>query len=167
MAAFLPSEVEQHLVEHIDGLRTAHPELRWVASSRWHLTFEFLGSCGPHEQERQRLRWARRAARCEPFDVALAAAGAFPHSWNARVLWIGLGGDTEGFGRLAAFGQAAHLTLARTREVSDVTGLVDELGSYVGPTWTVSEIALVESHLRAAGDRGPRYEPLEHIQLGR
>lgn len=165
VAAFLPSEAEQHLVEHLDGLRTAHPELRWVRPSRWHLTLEFLGTCGPHEQERQRQRWARRAARAEPFDVRLAGSGAFPHAWNARVLWIGLGGDVAAFGRVAAYGQAAHLTLARTREAGDVTGVVDELGSYEGPSWTVTEIALVESHLRASGDRGPRYEPLERFAL--
>jgi len=163
----LPADIEQHLGEHIDGVRTAHPELRWVPPARWHLTFEFLGSCGAHEQERQSRRWARRASRVEPFDISLASAGAFPHTWNARVLWAGLGGDVPAFGRLAAHGQAPHVTLARSREPGDLTGLVDELTSYTGPAWTITEIALVESHLRSAGDRGPRYEPLEFFTLGR
>jgi 2'-5' RNA ligase len=138
-----------------------------VSAARWHLTFEFLGSCGRHEHERQSQRWSRRAARVEPFEISLAAAGAFPHAWNAKVLWVGLGGDVASFGRLAAYGQAPHLTLARSREPADLTGLIDELTSYAGPAWTVSEIALVESHLRSAGDRGPRYEPLEFFSLGR
>jgi 2'-5' RNA ligase len=167
VAGVLPAEAEQHLVEHIDGVRTAHPELRWVPPARWHLTFEFLGACGPHEHERQSQRWARRAARVEPFEISLASAGAFPHAWNARVLWLGLGGEVQSFTRLAARGQAPHLTLARSREAADLTGLVDELASYAGPAWRVSEIALVESHLRSAGDRGPRYEPLEFFTLGR
>jgi 2'-5' RNA ligase len=166
VAAFLPSAVERHLVEHSDGLRTAHPELRWVAPSRWHLTLEFLGDCGPHELERQRERWARRAARSEPFELSLHEAGAFPRAWNARVLWVGIAGDLRAFERLAAHGQAPHLTLARTREARDLTGVVDELSSYRGPSWTIGEIALVESHLRGATDRGPRYQPLERFSLG-
>jgi 2'-5' RNA ligase len=167
VAAWLPPECEQHLDEHIDGVRTAHPELRWVRPSRWHLTLGFLGDCGGHEEERQRERWARRAARVEPFELSLASAGAYPHTWNARVLWVGTGGDAASFERLAAYGQDPHLTLARSRQPADLTGLVDALASYQGPTWTVDECALVESHLRGSGERGPRYATLDTFTLGR
>ena len=173
-AILLPPEVELHLDEHIDGVRTARPELRWVAPARWHVTLEFMGECGPHEVARQTDRWTRRARRSAPMRLRLTGAGAFPRTWSARVLWTGLGGDVEEWRRLAAHGQPPHVTLARTRDRSDLTGLVDELASYDGPEWEVTEIALVESRLpgkpgsngKAAG-RGPRYLPLEHIPLGR
>ncbi|MGH3447898.1 MAG: 2'-5' RNA ligase family protein, partial [Nocardioidaceae bacterium] len=86
--------------------------------------------------------------------------------WMARVLWVGIGGDVEVWRKLAGYEQDPHVTLARTRERTDLTDLVDELSSYAGPTWTVREIALVQSHMRAKGERGPRYEPLETFPLG-
>ena len=97
----------------------------------------------------------------------------------ARVLWIGLDGDVEGWSALAAYGQDPHLTLARTRERQDVTGLVAELSSYAGPEWTADEVVVFESFLPGKGaaaaverrtaarsrkgsapGRGPRYVPL-------
>ncbi|MBA3991083.1 MAG: RNA 2',3'-cyclic phosphodiesterase, partial [Propionibacteriales bacterium] len=68
--------MEQHLDEWVDGLRTARPELRWVPPSRWHVTLEFLGDCGPHERDRQLQRWERRARRSTPLHLGLANAGA-------------------------------------------------------------------------------------------
>ncbi|MBA3803070.1 MAG: hypothetical protein H0X22_09250 [Acidimicrobiia bacterium] len=41
-----------------------------------------------------------------------------------------------------------------------------ELGDYESPPWRVSEVSLVESHLRRRGERGPRYEVLERFPLG-
>lgn len=165
-ALVLPPDVEAHLDEAIDGLRTAHSELRWVPSQRWHLTLEFLGECGPHEVDRQLRRWERRAARGWPMDLQLTGAGAFPKGWMARVLWIGIDGDAEGWRKVAAFDQQPHLTIARTRERSELTAVVDELSAYTGPTWTATELVLVESHLRRRGERGPRYEPLASFGLG-
>jgi 2'-5' RNA ligase len=170
----------------VDAVRTAHPELRWVKPSRWHLTCEFLGECGPHEVDRQLGRWERRARRSHPLNLQLAGAGSFPaKSWMARVLWIGLAGDVDGWKSLAAHGQQPHLTLARTRERQDVTGLVAELASYAGPEWTADEVVVLESFLPgktggggtraahggrsrkgSAPGRGPRYVPLASFPLG-
>jgi len=157
--------VEQHLDEWVDGLRTARRELRWVPSSRWHVTLEFLGDCGPHERDRQLQRWERRARRATPLQLGLANAGAFPTAANARVLWVGLTGEVDAWRRLSAYGQEPHLTLARSRERADLTTVVDELSGYQGPTWTATELAVVESHLRTRGERGPRYEPLDFFAL--
>jgi RNA 2',3'-cyclic 3'-phosphodiesterase len=105
----------------------------------------------------------------------------------ARVLWIGLDGDVENWSALAAYGQAPHLTVARTRERQDLTGLVTELSSYAGPEWTADEVVVFESFLPGKGGgsggsraahggrsrkgsapgRGPRYVPLASFPLGR
>ncbi len=167
VAVPLPVDVQQHLDEHIDAIRGAHAELRWVPPARWHLTCEFLGRCGPHEEERQVRRWAARAARSHPLRLRVSGAGTFPRKqWMARVLWMGLDGDLAGWGRLAGEEQDAHLTVARARERQDLTGVVDELGGYTGPWWTATHIELVRSHLRGGDSRGPRYEPLEAFPLG-
>jgi 2'-5' RNA ligase len=155
------------LSEFLDPHRTAHTELRWTADSRWHVTLEFLGECGPHEVERQLARWEVRARRVEPLQLRLGGGGAFPHAWRAKVLWAGVDVDTETWRRLAGYQQEAHVTVARTRGWADVTGLVDSLSTYEGPSWTASEISLMESHLRGSGERGPRHEVVEAFPLGR
>ena len=165
-ALLLPAEVVSHLDEHIDGVRTAHPHLRWAHPSRWHVTLEFLGECGRHEVDRQLRRWEVRAARSPALRLRLHGAGTYPRPWMARVLWTGLSGDVDGWRRLAGYQQEPHVTLARARERTDLTNLVAELGSYTGPSWTATEMALIESHLRAGKASGPRYEPLEEFSLG-
>lgn len=163
-ALLLPDDVVAHLDEHIDGVRTAHPHLRWVHPDRWHVTLEFLGECGRHEVDRQVGRWAVRAARCPELHLHLSGAGTFPaKAWMARVLWTGLAGDLAAWTRLAGYQQEPHLTVARTRERTDLTNLVAELRAYTGPEWTADEVALVESHLKRSS--GPRYEPLERFAL--
>ena len=169
-AILLPAEVEAHLDEHIDAVRGARPELRWVAPSRWHVTLEFLGECGPREVARQVERWGRRAARVAPLELRLVGAGAYPKAWQAKVLWTGLDGDVAQWRKLAGYQQEPHLTLARTRERTDLTGVVEELASYEGPSWLTTEVALVESRLPGKGQgktsgRGPRYQPLEYFPL--
>lgn len=135
--------------------------------SRWHLTCEFLGDCGTHEVERQLNRWERRASRSHPLTLRLAGAGTFPAKvWMARVLWIGLTGDVDGWNRLAAYGQEPHLTIARTRQRQDLTDLVDGLSRYSGPEWTAEEVQLIESFLPAKGRKRPRYVPLASFTLG-
>jgi 2'-5' RNA ligase len=100
-------------------------------------------------------------------DLRIAGGGAFPRAWRAKVLWAGVDADAEAWRRLAGFEQQPHLTVARTRGWADVTGLVDSLSGYAGPSWTASEVCLMESHLRASGDRGPRHEVVETYRLGR
>ena len=164
-ALLLPDDVVAHLDEHVDGVRTAHPHLRWVHPARWHLTLEFLGECGRHEIDRQVRRWAARAAGCPALHLQVRGAGTFPtaKAWMARVLWAGLAGDLAAWTRLAGAGQEPHLTMARTRERTDLTNLAAELGTYTGPTWVAAEVALVESHLD--GGSGPRYQPFERFAL--
>jgi RNA 2',3'-cyclic 3'-phosphodiesterase len=163
-ALLLPQEVVAHLDEHIDPVRTAHPHLRWVHPTRWHVTLEFLGECGPHEVDRQLHRWAVRAGRCPPLLLRVLGAGTFPaKAWMARVLWAGLAGDLDVWRKLAGYQQDPHVTLARTRERTDLTNLVAEMGSYAGPGWAAEEMALMQSHLR--GGSGPRYEPIERFPL--
>jgi RNA 2',3'-cyclic 3'-phosphodiesterase len=166
VAIELPPDVEAELDERVDPLRAALPDLRWVPSSRWHITVEFLGECGPHEAERQRLRWAEKAAAAAPFAVSVSGGGAFPHFWRARVLWAGVDVPTSSWRSLAGPDQQPHVTIARTRATLDLTGLVSSLEVYRGQPWLVDEIALIESFSRSRTERGPRYEPRERFRLG-
>ena len=95
----------------------------------------------------------------------------------ARVLFAGVEGSFDDLSRSArnaanAAGVAVdgqrfhpHVTLARLGRPANVTKWVRLLDSYTGPTWSVSELALVESHL-GEGPRGrPRHEVVDSFPL--
>ncbi|GAB3294079.1 RNA 2',3'-cyclic phosphodiesterase [Epidermidibacterium keratini] len=165
VAAQLPLDVRDDLHEHLDVLRTVHPSLRWVRAENLHLTVRFIGESGPREVDRQVEHWAERAADAAPFSVSLSGAGCFPQTWRARVLYAAAGVDEPSWRHLAGPDQQPHVTVARTRELSDLTGLVDELAAYSSRKWEIEQIAVMRSFLERG--RPARYEPLEVLPLGR
>lgn len=166
-ALWPPDDVVLHLDEYVDAVRSARTDLRWVPAAHWHLTLEFLGECGTREIDRLLDRWAERARRVGPLTLRLRGAGAFPAAWTARVLWAGLEVEAGWWHALAGDQQEPHVALARTAQRTDLAALVGDLTAYAGPTWTADTLTIVRSHLRRAGDRGPRYEPIESFPLGR
>ena len=165
VAMAIPVDAEADLAEHLDGLRSARPDLRWTQPSTWHLTLQFIGECGNREVDRQIARWEERAARVRPMTLCLAGAGAFPSQAMARVLWAGVDGDMDEWRRIAMPEQEPHVTLARVRPAVNLAAAVGELSDYRGPDFTVDEIHVMESHLRAPGARGPRHTTLATIPL--
>jgi 2'-5' RNA ligase len=112
-------------------LKSEIKNLRAVRPERVHLTLKFLGNV-PSEQINELVEALRAIAGAHaPFLLNLSGAGVFPSSGKARVLWLGIGGDTKALGELhqgiedavAALGFARdrkpfnpHLTVARLRE---------------------------------------------------
>jgi 2'-5' RNA ligase len=154
-------------------LRQAWPELRWTGRDAWHLTLAFLGEVDEKVIGNLAERLERAAARHAPLTLSLGAAGAFPGTGRARVLWTGVQGDRRGLAVLAvSVGAGArragappasegrryepHLTLARCRAPADVRTLVEALEGFAGTPWTAGEIYLI--HSRPQGE--PRYETL-------
>lgn len=154
-------------------LRAGRDDLRWTNREAWHVTLAFLGEVPAEVTGRLTPRLERAARRHRAFPLAFAGSGAFPRPGRANVLWCGLSGDRRALGELAASVAAGarragaappdagrvfrpHLTLARCRAPSDVTGLVEGLSGYSGQPWTASEIYLICSRLQQV----PRYEVL-------
>jgi 2'-5' RNA ligase len=179
VGVWLPPSVAAHLDERVALVRAAEG-LRWVEPDRWHLTLTFLGETAPDQLAGLDARLGRAAARSEPFSLSLAGAGRFGH----QVLWAGVAGQRGGLARLAERTTAAarraavdvedrpfrpHLTLARARPAGaapadrlDLRPFVERLRDYVGPSWRVDEVALIESRL------GPgRGEPARYVTVGR
>ncbi len=119
----------QRLIEAVSDL-----DLRGVRAVRpggVHVTLRFLGDI-----ERDAVPGAISAVRAtasqaRPFHLTLADVGGFPNSRSARVLWVGVSGDTDNLGKLhertedelsaAGFRRDRrrfnpHITLARLRE---------------------------------------------------
>ena len=121
----------QRLIEAVSEL-----EIRGVRAVRpggVHVTLRFLGDiereAGP---QRHRLQIRACGASClRPCNLSLADIGAFPSTRSARVLWVGVSGDTDSLGELhervedelssVGFRRdrrqfSPHITLARLRE---------------------------------------------------
>jgi 2'-5' RNA ligase len=95
--------------------------------------------------------------------LRLAGAGRFGSMRRPQVFWTGLDGDVPPLvdlaGRLAGVARKQglpvenrpfrpHLTLGRwrPRQLADAT-LTERLTTYRGPSWPVTEVRLLESHL--------------------
>jgi 2'-5' RNA ligase len=164
--------------------------VRWVASESAHLTLHFLGDTAPERAELLRLGLAQAVARFRPFRLHLTVPGVFPDFRRPRVLWVGLGGETEQLIALAgAVGGALsaldieidhrplhpHITLGRVRDEapSSLGASVEqayrapEIAAALGNSsiaFDVEEVQLVRSFLERSG---ARHEPLARYPLRR
>ncbi len=181
-----PDQVRRRLRALQDELKRAAGasvgDAKWVAVENLHLTLQFLG--GVPEERRGAIEAAigEAAATATPLHLDVHGAGAFPSGRRARVLWAGLQGDLDRLGefvaelgrRLAALGFppeerpfSPHLTLARARDPLGLPGLAAALarcGDGPSARWPVQEVVLFQSHL---SPRGPCYEALARLRLGR
>jgi len=175
-----PTSVREHLEDGTCALRESMDGWRWTPSTQWHLTLAFLGEVADDRLPELTRRMGLAARRHEPFDLGLVGMGAFSSLRRARVLWVGVGGDREALTRLADSVSAGarrariglderryrpHMTLGRrrARAPEDVSDHVEDERDYRGPTWTVEEFVLVQSHL----GRVVRHEVRERFPLGK
>lgn len=139
----------------------------WVSPENMHLTLAFLGEVGERRVgEAEDLMYAATEDFMEPLTLRAQGLGAFPDERNARVMWAGLDGDVpklkELQARLVAELRGAgfevdakrfrpHITLARFRWPQPIPERVSRLQEY--GEWRVTELQLIESHLRPSGAR--------------
>jgi RNA 2',3'-cyclic 3'-phosphodiesterase len=181
VAVVPPQAVLDELEAAVAPLRPGWPALRWTGIPAWHLTLAFLGEVGERAAAALGPRLERAAARHPSLSLSLAGGGAFPGPKRARVLWTGLRGDLRTLDALANSVAAGarragapppdegrrfrpHVTLARCREPTDVTGLVAELAGYEGAPWTATEVHLISSKPGGVG-AAPRYETVARYPL--
>jgi 2'-5' RNA ligase len=177
VALKLPDEVRSALGRLQDELRRAGaPRLRWVRPEGIHLTLKFLGAVG---EGRVPPIIEALAKAIEPFELKIQPEGMGGFGGQRlRVVWIGLGGDTQILVSLArcvddalaplGFERerrpfAAHLTLARVpdeasrEERSQVNGLIEAYQGEALPSMALRDVSLMRSIL---GPGGATYQRL-------
>ncbi len=157
-------------------LRGDWPALRWAGQERWHVTLAFLGEVAPDKLDGLGERLARAAGRHPSVSLRIGAGGAFPSAAKARVLCAHITAEKQDLAGLRALAASVaagarragapppdegrryrpHVTLARSREPSDLRALVQALAGFVGSVWTTSQIHLVRSQTGPA----TRYETI-------
>jgi len=165
----LPREVIDRARELQARLREAGLRMRWVRPQAIHLTLKFLGDI-----DRTRITGIAQALESVagssgPMNLAAKGLGVFPGARKARVLWMGIAGETPAL--IAVQGQletalaplgfhpekkrfSAHLTLARAKGRLDPSGLVrclETLGGFGAVPFEAREIVLFRSELKPDG----------------
>lgn len=170
------------VVEELADFLEPREGMPWIAAEQWHLTLAFMESVPEHRVDDLAEGLADRLGRHDAFAARLVGAGCFPTPERASVLWLGV--DPAAGERLAALSTNArnvaasvgappdgrafvpHLTLARLRRPIEATKWLRVLDAFASSSWTVDEVALVESHLGEGPHRRPRHETVATIALG-
>jgi len=175
--SFIAIELSEEVREGLTRLRKElerdeHKFVKWVDPGGIHLTLKFLGNI-PSKRVTEITEAIKEAAQgISPFNLEISGLGAFPSIRQARVLWVGIGGEVDKLSRLqknidsalAALGFAKeerpfvpHLTLARIREGASPPER-RSFGELVGSTTfedkyhvEVEAIRLMRSQLTPAG----------------
>jgi 2'-5' RNA ligase len=132
VAIELPEEAREGLARLRKELeRDEHKFVKWVDPRGVHLTLKFLGNI-PSKRVAEITEAIEEAVQgISPFRLEISGLGAFPGPRQARVFWVGIGGEVDKLSKLqqnldsafAALGFAKversfvpHLTLARIRQ---------------------------------------------------
>ena len=132
IAIELPEEAKRGLARLKKELeRDEHKFVKWVDPGGIHLTLKFLGNIPAKRVTEITEAMGKAAQGISQFHLEISGLGAFPSLRQARVFWIGIGGEVDKLSRLqqnidsalTAIGFAKeerpfvpHLTLARIRQ---------------------------------------------------
>ena len=143
VAVFPPDEVSWDLHRRLIG--AGKRGVRLTPIERWHVTLAFLGEVGP-----ERVPAVEQALGLVtvPKGTELRLRGGGQFSGRSKVLWAGVDGELGPLRRdvCERLGMpdrdfTPHLTVA----YHDDPGVRLALAGYVGPVWSLNEIALVRS----------------------
>jgi 2'-5' RNA ligase len=168
LAVDISGEVRKEATDFIKKLREGFSNLRvgWDKPEKLHLTMKFLGEIDEEQLKKLQSAVEAGARQIAPFKLQIAGTGVFPSPKQARVLWLGVKGDT---GNLQLLNEIlenecekqgfekeerkfkAHLTVARLKERS--AELVEaHLNSNFEPVeFDVSEVVIYQSELKPTG----------------
>jgi 2'-5' RNA ligase len=173
IAIELPEEAKEGLAQLRRELeRDKHKFVKWVDPGGIHLTLKFLGNIPAKRVAEITEAMGQAAKGISPFHLEISGLGTFPNLRQARVFWVGVGGEVDKLSglqesidsALATLGFAKeerpfvpHLTLARIRQGASPLER-RSFGELVGSTIfedkypvEVEAIRLMRSQLTPAG----------------
>ena len=171
--AFVAIALSESIRDALTGvqqqLRQTGARVRWVEPDRMHLTLLFLGDLPTAKVPDVAAAMDSVTAETPVFALTLTGGGAFGPKRSPRVIWSDIR-DQDGalqrlYERLLTSMKAAdvtfddrpfkpHLTLGRVRarqRLDRLLGVLADMAWPTGPSMTVREILLLQSHLRPEG----------------
>ena len=142
---------------------------KWVHPAKIHLTLKFLGDTRTDAIAKIGEAIQRSVKGCSPIELRAKGLGVFPGINRARVVWVGIKGETELLRKLqeslqnelSQIGFArekrsfkSHLTLGRLKKRPDPKALlnaIEELEGFESDPFTVDRVILFKSDLKPEG----------------
>lgn len=169
IAIEIPDEIKKEMVGVQDQLRKANVDASWIRSEGIHLTLKFL--CEVPEAKIGAILGGLQTAAggTGPLKFSVSGVGTFPNPNNARVVWIGLGGDIEQLTRLQIAVEQAmvlvgmaregrkftpHLTLGRIKFIRSRDRWIkalDEMKDISLTGFVATSVSLMKSELKPSG----------------
>ncbi len=162
------------LSDWISARRRDSHEFRWASPETIHITLKFCGE-RPSETVDLLLENLQNIRDRGPFKINIEGIGGFPDLIRPKVLWAGVGGDTDTLSDIRNEVEKAalrasiprdnkkytpHITLGRRnsdRVLPQEALFPIQRAQPVTEPWTVRDIILMRSELSMMG---PRYTPL-------
>jgi 2'-5' RNA ligase len=182
IAIELPEQISREIAAIQRQLKAYDLKLRWVKAHNIHLTLKFLGDIAPASVDKIVDAILAAADHVSAFELMVQGLGVFPGIRRPKVLWTGLGGDTERLvhlqhdleDSLAQDGFAkekraykGHLTLGRFKgpvDPAELIRIMEAEGLFEPLRLPVDEIVLMQSRLKPDG---AAYSPLARVSLGK
>jgi RNA 2',3'-cyclic 3'-phosphodiesterase len=179
----LPHTVQHTIADWLDTLQKRQRNgIRWVNTSKMHLTLKFLGDISPQQIPDIQKEMLAVAAASPAFSFDLKSLGAFPGVYKPRVIWVGVIAPLalqqlhhKLVTRLEILGFPAedrkfspHLTLGRIsrhaseKDIAGVTALLRQPPKIALPGIPVDSLHLYRSDLLPGGSV---YTLLKHAPL--
>jgi 2'-5' RNA ligase len=164
---FPPDEVFAELEAHLDPVLRLRPDLRWIRGPVWHLTLAFFGNVTLDEVSTLNNAVAQVVNDCPAPTLRISGAGTYPESVAVQELFLSvqcpdddlLGLRRELLSSVRKYGWMVdrrsfrqHIPIARSDPGTDVSGVLQELSDYQGPSWRVPSVAVVWTRQGEDGD---------------
>ena len=180
VALVLPTESIDRLTGLQEGLKSHGLKLSWVRPQNLHLTMKFLGAVQGPALPGVTAAVQKAAGQYPPLNLVLQGMGVFPGIKRPRVLWTGLGGDSQQLRSLFADLETglerlgfsrdkrsfrAHITLARIRKSVGPNRMLqanEDVGRFTPLPFVARRMVIFKSDLRP---RGAVYTPLAEAVL--
>ena len=176
----LPDNIRSSIKKIRESPAADQLKIRWVRPENIHLTLKFFGDIIVEDIERIDRAIADAAGRYAPISVSAKGIGVFPDMRRPRVVWLGIGGETD---QVVKFQKAidknlrqigfpeekrrfsGHLTLGRVKGKIDPQALSDVLTRFERfetDPFVLDRIILFQSELKPSG---PEYIRLASAEL--
>ncbi len=169
IALELPPAVISLLGKVQEDLKSKGIRAKWVKPENIHLTLKFIGNVSPDDIEKISRAMAGAAEGFAGINLIANGVGVFPGIKRPRVIWVGLGGQTQlllalqralennleplGFKREKRSFKG-HLTLGRIRKTiqpNKIRPILLEYAALTSEQFTVRRISLFKSELKPTG----------------
>jgi 2'-5' RNA ligase len=172
VAISLPQTIKQELSDFQDQLKKSNLSARFTNPFSLHVTLKFLGDIETAALDQIKICMEKAAADIPVHTLFASGLGVFPSVRNAKILWAGIGGQTDvleliskkldpdifqNFGNKKETNRfSPHLTLARIKSPvppEQVAQLIEVHENFKSQNFSVSGMQLYKSTLRPSGAR--------------